>query len=221
MFRGYNSLRFRCKKLFLITNVNLRSCITSFKILLMLFYTEKEDEDLLTLLKCNDALAFEELYNRYWKRLFVIAANRTVHPEDAEEIVQDIFTALWRRRQSLTLTSELAHYLAVSVKYRIIKMLDKYHHQQRYIDSLVLKGEVDDSTQEWLAFDELREELAHYVKQLPTKCQLVFKLSREEGYSQKDIAETLQISEKTVEAHLGKAFKILRSKLASFTMMLL
>lgn len=189
--------------------------------LIMHFYTEKADEDLLTLLRCDDALAFEELYNRYWKRLFIIAANRTVHPEDAEEVVQDIFTALWHRRHSLTITSELAHYLAVSVKYRVIKILDKYHNQQRYVDSLVRKDEVDDSTQEWLAFDELREELAHYVKQLPTKCQLVFKMSREEGYSQREISETLQISEKTVEAHLGKAFKILRSKLASFMLLLL
>lgn len=187
----------------------------------MHFYTDKADSDLVRLLKSNDEYAFTELYNRYWKKLFVIAANRTIRPEDAEEVVQDVFTSLWRRRHSLILTSELAHYLAVSIKYRIIKMLDKYHNQQRYIDSLVSNQQVDNSTQDWLAFDELREELGRHVQQLPEKCRLVFQLSREEGYSQKQIAETLKISEKTVEAHLGKAFKTLRSKLASFMMMLL
>jgi len=186
----------------------------------MYIYTDKADADLVNMLRSNDEGAFTELYNRYWKKLFVIAASRTARLEDAEEIVQDIFTALWRRRQTLNLTSELTHYLAVSVKYRIIKMLDKYYNQERYIDSMLYKQQVDDSTQEWLAFDELKEELAKHVRQLPEKCRLVFQLSREEGYSQKQIAETLQISEKTVEAHLGKAFKTLRSKLAGFMMTL-
>ncbi len=184
-------------------------------------YTERTDRDLIVLLKEDDELAFTELYNRYWKKLFIIAANRVIHLEDAEEIVQDIFTALWHRRYTLDLTSELAHYLAVSVKYRVIKLLDKYYNQQRYVDSVIFSEEADNSTQEWLAFDELREELARHVSQLPEKCQLVFRLSREEGYSQKQIAETLQISEKTVEAHLGKAFKTLRAKLASFMITLL
>ncbi|GGC16807.1 DNA-directed RNA polymerase sigma-70 factor [Parapedobacter defluvii] len=184
-------------------------------------YIDKADDELISLLKNDDEQAFTELYNRYWKKLFVIAANRITHIEDAEEIVQDIFTALWRRRQTLSLKSELTNYLAVSVKYRIIKMLDKYHNQERYIDSVVSQDQVDDSTQEWLAFEELRAELAKYTQQLPEKCRLVFQLSREDGYSQKQIAEALQISEKTVEAHLGKAFKTLRSKLASFMTTLL
>jgi RNA polymerase sigma-70 factor, Bacteroides expansion family 1 len=184
-------------------------------------YTERSDRDLIVLLKGDDELAFTELYNRYWKKLFIVAANRLTHLEDAEEIVQDLFATLWHRRHTLDLTSELAHYLTVSVKYRVIKLLDKYHNQRRYINAILSNDKVDNSTQEQLAFDELREELAAYVNQLPEKCRLVFRLSREDGYSQKQIAETLQISEKTVEAHLGKAFKTLRAKLASFMITLL
>ncbi len=187
----------------------------------MRFYEDEADDDLIKLLKGDDERAFAELYNRYWKKLFVMAANRLVRLEDAEEVVQDIFTALWHRRHTLRLTSELAHYLAVSVKYRVIKMLDKYHNQRRYIDSLMCDEQADDTTQEWLAFDELRDELSRYVQQLPEKCRLVFQMSREQGHSHKQIAEALQISEKTVEAHLGKAFKTLRSKLASFMAVLL
>lgn len=184
-------------------------------------YTERSDRDLIVLLKGDDELAFTELYNRYWKKLFIVAANRLTHLEDAEEIVQDLFATLWHRRHTLDLTSELAHYLTVSVKYRVIKLLDKYYNQRRYINAILSNDKVDNSTQEQLAFDELREELAAYVNQLPEKCRLVFRLSREDGYSQKQIAETLQISEKTVEAHLGKAFKTLRAKLASFMITLL
>lgn len=182
---------------------------------------QKTDRDLLLLLQQGDEQAFTELYDRYWKKLFVIAANRVHNLEDAEEIVQDIFTALWRRRGSLDITSDLSAYLAVSVKYRVIKLLDKYYHQQQYIDSIVIHDQIDDSTRERLAFDELREQLAVYVNQLPEKCRLVFQLSRDAGYSHKQIADELGIAEKTVEAHLGKAFKTLRTKLAGFMMNLL
>jgi len=206
--------------LFLTLGYYCISPITDYK-LHMYSYKDKADADLFDMLRSDDEGAFTELYNRHWKKLFVAAASRTIRLEDAEEIVQDIFTALWRRRQTLNLTSELTHYLAVSVKYRIIVTLDKYFNQERYIDSMLYKEQVDDSTQEGLAFNELTEELAKHVQQLPEKCRLVFQLSRDEGYSQKQIAETLQISEKTVEAHLGKAFKTLRAKLASFMMTLL
>lgn len=187
----------------------------------MLNDNDVSDEDLLLLLKSDDEAAFNTLYNRYWKKLFVVASYRLGNLEEAEEIVQDIFTSLWNRRNTLVLTSDLAKYLAVSVKYRVIKTLDKHYNKQRYIDSLVLSDQFDNSTEEKLAADELREELAKYVKQLPERCRLVFRLRREEGLSQKQIAETLQISEKTVEAHLGKAFKTLRIKLANYMTVLL
>ncbi|GGC13507.1 DNA-directed RNA polymerase sigma-70 factor [Parapedobacter defluvii] len=179
------------------------------------------DSELLVLLKENDELAFTELYKRYWKKLFAIAANRLGYPEDAEEIVQDIFASLWRRRITLKDDLDVGVYLSVSVKYRVIKTLGKHYLQKRYIDSLVTRDQIDDSTQEWLAFEELRDQLALSVAQLPRKCRLVFQLSRDKGLSQKQIATELGISEKTVEAHLGKAFKILRTKLASFLMTLL
>lgn len=184
-------------------------------------YNDASDDELLLLLKSDNEAAFTALYNRYWRKLFVVANYRVGNLEEAEEIVQDIFTALWNRRCALVLTSDLGKYLAVSVKYRVIKTLDKHYNKQRYIDSLVLSEQFDNSTEEKLAVDELSEELAKYVKQLPERCQLVFRLRREEGLSQKQISETLQISEKTVEAHLGKAFKTLRIKLGNFMAVLL
>lgn len=184
-------------------------------------YSDIADKDLLASLMQGDESAFTEIYTRYWKKLFVTASHRLNSFEDAEEIVQDIFVSLWNRRHRLDVHSDLSGYLAVSVKYRVIKMLDSHYNEKRYIDSIMTKGLIDDSTQELLAFEELKEELARYVQELPEKCQLVFKLSREDGYSQKQIAEELGVSEKTVESHLGKAFKTLRTKLKGFMMTLL
>ncbi|MDB5156474.1 MAG: polymerase sigma-70 factor, partial [Mucilaginibacter sp.] len=105
-------------------------------------------------------------------------------------------------------------YLAVSVKYRVIKVLDKRNNQQKYINySQTAFSITDDSTQQWLEFEELKNQLAELVADLPEKCRMVYQLSRESGFSHKKIAMEMGISEKTVEAHLSKAIKTLRTRL--------
>lgn len=184
-------------------------------------YASFSDDELIVLLKENNSVAFTEIYKRYWKKLLTVAANKLHRMEDAEEIVQDIFVILWNRRNELRITSSVANYLAVSVKYRVIKALDKHYNKQKYINSFLNDDLVDDSTQEWLQFNELKDQLSLMVTELPAKCRLVYQLSRESGYTQKQIARELHISEKTVEAHLGKAMKTLRTKLSHFVFTLL
>lgn len=184
-------------------------------------YRSFTDPELTALLENGDHTAFTEIYNRYWKKLFLVAAHKIKNLEEAEEIVQQIFVSLWNRRTSLKISTSLSAYLSVSVKYSVIKALDKQYHQQKYTDSLGLKGIADDSTQEWLDFLELKECLEKLVNKLPEKCQLVYRMSKDQGLSQKKIAEELKISEKTVEAHLGKAMKSLRAGLNQFMITLL
>ncbi|MBD1431547.1 RNA polymerase sigma-70 factor [Sphingobacterium sp. DN00404] len=184
-------------------------------------YPDFTDNELIDLLRQGDESAFTEIYNRYWKKLFTIASNRVDSLEDAEEIVQDIFISLWNRKTDLQIRLELSSYLAVSVKYRVFQTLNRYFQKRKYRDYILTKEQFDNSTQQLLDFKELQDELAKYVQRLPEKCQLVFRLSREEGCTQKQIAEKLNLSEKTVEAHLGKAFRILRIKLSSFLTTLL
>jgi RNA polymerase sigma-70 factor (family 1) len=180
-------------------------------------YNILNDKELTSLLQAGDEHAFTEIYNRYWSKLFAIAANKIRELGEAEEIVQDIFVSLWKRRAELSVIDTLSSYLAVSVKYQVIKVLDKRNNQKKYSDySQHTANITDDSTQQWLEFEELRSRLAAFVADLPEKCRLVYQLSRESGYSQKKIAVELSISEKTVEAHLGKAIKTLRARLSQF-----
>jgi len=180
-------------------------------------YTILDDKELTCLLQNSDELAFTEIYNRYWAKLFGVAANKIGSLDEAEEIVQDIFVSLWKRRNDLETISTLGPYLAVSVKYRVIKLLAKRSYQQKYSDYVQhIASLADDTTQQWLDFEELRSRLETFVAELPEKCRLVYRLSRESGFSQKQIATELGISEKTVEAHLGKALKTLRARLSSF-----
>jgi RNA polymerase sigma-70 factor (ECF subfamily) len=96
-------------------------------------------------------------------------------------------------------------------------VLNKRYHQQRYTDyNRVHISIADNSTEQWLEFEELKDRLLLFVAELPEKCRLAYRLSRDAGYSQKRIAEEMGISEKTVEAHLSKALKTLRTRLSQF-----
>lgn len=182
--------------------------------LIMSSFEALSDNELLELITSGDRNAFSEIYNRYWKKLLSVAVNKIDELEEAEEIVQDIFISFWERRQKLEITASLNAYLAVSVKYRVLKVLAKRSQHLKYADhSFKLIDPSVNSTEEWLEFEELKSRLQILVSNLPEKCRLVYQLSREQGFSQKEIAKECSISEKTVEAHLGKALKSLRTGL--------
>jgi len=174
-----------------------------------------EEKELLHRLHRGDDKAFTEIYDRYWKKLFYIAAHKLQNLAEAEEVVQDIFLELWKRRTELNITTSLSSYLAVCVKYKVINVLAKRILQLRYrtynLHHLHLS---DRSTEQVIQFEALKEQLVKETAKLPEKCRLVFQLSREEGYSHKQISAKLGISEKTVESHLSKALRSLRTGLS-------
>ncbi|MGY0041302.1 RNA polymerase sigma factor [Pedobacter sp. NJ-S-72] len=174
-------------------------------------YDVLSDNELATLITTDDEAAFNEIYKRYWERLYVAARHRISDSYEAEEIVQDIFCNLWRKRNSFELTKGFQYYFSVAVKFEAInRMAKKSRENSVKKEVLVLSSVIDESTSDQLDFNELQSQLALTIKVLPEKCLLVFKLKHEEGYSQKQIAEELNIAEKTVEAHLSKARKTIR-----------
>ena len=185
----------------------------------MTCYTTYSDAQLLALLKDGEHEAFTELYNRYWKRLFAVAANQLDHPAEAEELVQDLFLDLWNRRQDLMITSSLSSYLSVSVNYKVINRMARRHRERIYLNGLATDA-MDHSVEERLSFAELKERLEHVLSELPEKCKLVFTLSRTEGLTRRQISRELGIAEKTVESHLTRALRQLRSSLSSLLMSL-
>jgi RNA polymerase sigma-70 factor (family 1) len=174
-----------------------------------------DEKELLRRLRLSDDEAFTEIYNLYWKRLFIVAAQKLQNLPEAEEIVQDIFLDLWKRREELNILQCLNSYLSVCVKYKVINVLARRSLQIRYNEEANLHADCSDlSTEENLRLDELKMQLLKETAKLPEKCRLVFQMSREEGYSQKQIAKKLNIAQKTVEAHLSKALRSLRTGLS-------
>jgi RNA polymerase sigma-70 factor (family 1) len=172
------------------------------------------DNELYILLAQDNEAAFALLYKRYWKKMLYKAQQKLLAETDAEEIVQDTFVDIWNSRRRIEIQHTFHTYIAAIVRYKI---LAKRAANNRFVpatDNNVYELRiVDDSTQQWLRFADLQEEIENVVKALPEKCQIVFRLSRESGLSDKQIAEKLDLSQKTVEGHITKALKSLRTSI--------
>lgn len=175
---------------------------------------EYDDGELLLLIQQDNELAFRILYERYWKKLLLQAYLKLQSREDAEEIVQTVFINLWRRRQTIRLKYTFHTYVASMLKYEIIHKLALRKKEKKGKEIAPWLHVVEDhSTTQWLDYEQLREEIEKEVQLLPEKCQLVFRLSREAGLTEKQIAQSLEIAPKTVQAHMNKALKQLRTSL--------
>ncbi|MDT3402238.1 RNA polymerase sigma-70 factor [Mucilaginibacter terrae] len=173
------------------------------------------EAELIAKLSGDDDAAFTEIYRRFWDKVFAVAFHRLDDQAEAEEVVQDVFFSLWKRRHILDLQYSLNTYLSTAVKYKVINYQSRRYFKGKLIDIEEAAGEVSgvDSTQLWLSERELKQQLDYHIEQLPEKCRLVFKMSREECMSHAEIAQKLEISEKTVEAHITRALKVLKNNL--------
>jgi len=169
------------------------------------------DENLLDLLKVEHVSAFEELYGRYWSKLYSNAYNRVRIAEIAEEIVQDFFTSLWINRKSLEVHSSFSNYTYTAIRNLVFKYYQKEYKLKKYHESHKISLiESDLSTEQQIEFNDMKRVLDREVESLPPKCKGVFILSRKEHKSNKEIAALMEISENTVENHMSKALKVLR-----------
>jgi RNA polymerase sigma-70 factor (ECF subfamily) len=173
------------------------------------------DDELFTLLKQGHEAAFDELYSRYWAVLLSAAWKRIDSREAAEEIVQDFFTQLWIKRESIDIHGTPAVYLFTAIKYKVLNYHMKEDVRRRYRNNLQIQ--TDHSVEDAVIARDLAILLEKEVQHLPLKCRAVFDLSRKQHKSHKEIAEILHISEKTVENHLTKALRLLRTNFRQIT----
>jgi RNA polymerase sigma-70 factor (ECF subfamily) len=174
------------------------------------------DADLLARLRGGDHAAFDAIF-RQWYEPVVRSANRVLHdPGVAEELSQDIFLELWRRRGSLAPDSSVAGYLLQAVRNRALNHLRHLQVQRKsavYVEALSEPAEhADAETQA----GELRDAIRDAIEALPPRTREVFLMSRERNLRYSEIAEQLGVTVKAVEANMSRALRQLREKLSPF-----
>jgi RNA polymerase sigma-70 factor (family 1) len=177
----------------------------------MLDINSLNDIQLLDLIKADHEQAFKEIYDRYWKQLYSYAYKRVKSREVAEEIVQDFLTNFWANRHKLNIQTSFEGYIYTSVKHLVLNYFAKEARKIEVFENIFTNTSyLDNSTEEVISLHELHTVIAKEVSYLPVKCRSVFELSRMQNKTNKEIAQVLGISEKTVEGHLSKAIKRLK-----------
>ena len=181
-------------------------------------YVTLSDQELADLLRNGNETVFKIIYDRYWSKLYFVASKRLNDPDEAEEAVQDIFLDLWKNRESFHLKVNFENYLAVAVKFQIIKRRAKRLRRSVIEQQLGTEAELEHFQRQqydWSQYDldELQQRLNTIIDTLPPTCKLVFTMSRDDQYTNKKIADELGISEKAVEKHVTTALKVLKTKL--------
>ncbi len=180
----------------------------------MSIYHKCSDYDLFELFTKGDDRAFAEIYERYKGPLFMHSYRILENEEEAKDVLQELFTALWSKREQIHLQSSLSAYLYSATRNRVLDLIAHRQVKQRYIDSLsdfISSGTC--ITEEHLREKELASMIEKEVSLLPERMRLIFELSRNHDRSYKEIAEELNISDKTVKKQVSYALKILRERL--------
>ncbi|AWV97431.1 sigma-70 family RNA polymerase sigma factor [Arcticibacterium luteifluviistationis] len=175
-----------------------------------------EDQELVGFLFESKKWAFEEIYKRYWKRLLGVAFHHIGVMEEAEGLVQEIFLSLWKRRADVVI-KRLDLYLTLAIKnkvYDYIKSQISYRKYQEYLIFQELK--VHSDTENIVNYLELTKAVEKVLDRLPEKSAEIFKRSRFEDQSVKQIAGDLNLSSKAVEYHITKSLKFLQENLKAY-----
>jgi len=171
------------------------------------------DAKLLELIQQDNRDAFDQIYNRYWEKLFLYVAKVVRDSEEAQDIVQEVFVSLWERRQKLGTINSLSAYLFAASRYKGLSYVKAHLHKNRYMDSIAAFFSCgDNSLDEQQSVAELATFIDRQIEKLPSKMREIFILSRKENLSYKEISTRLQISDKTVKKQISNALKLFRLK---------
>ncbi|MBV5314153.1 MAG: RNA polymerase sigma-70 factor [Prolixibacteraceae bacterium] len=172
---------------------------------------------LLKQIKVNDKDAINSIFLAYSKRLYNFAFAYLKTEGDSKDVVQDAFINLWNNRENLREDTNLEAYLFTITRNSVISIFRKKITEKEYLKHLretaIFQYSEND---EQYDYERLSMRIKNLVDQLPEQRKLIFKLSKEKGLSNKAIAEELNISVKTVEDHMTKARRFLKSQLTDY-----
>jgi len=171
-------------------------------------YIKKIEElNLFKKVQKGDVKSLEVLFDRYYNVLCNFAYLFLKNEECAKEIVSELFIKIWQKRREIIIRESLKSYLYKSVKNAVISMKRKEKKTERLMEDSDLNNPEFITPETLLLRKELEEKVNQLFSDLPLKAGLVFRMKRIDGLRYKEISKILNISEKTVENHMGNAIK--------------
>lgn len=172
-----------------------------------------------------DSISFDRLFIKYYKPLLAYTFKLTGNKQSAEDVVQNVFMSVWIKKKEIDFVYIQA-YLYKAAYRKAIDVIAANRNRQDIagldiIESYLAQQDPGNDPSDDLSVKEIIQEISHFVESLPSQSKRVFKLSRESNLSNKEIAESLQISEKAVEKHVTKVLSGLKAHLHSRDMFLL
>jgi len=172
---------------------------------------EINDQELVLLIKRDDKKAFQKLFEKYAPRIYHFSFSYLKNENDAEELVQNVFLKIWDKREFIDTSQNIKAFIfkiAVNTIYDFIRHKNIEHAFQDYA-RLNYKTS-DNFTWHSVIFEEMQGTLNNLVAHLSDQQQTIFRLSKQEGLTNDEIAEKLNLSKRTVENHLYRALSFLK-----------
>lgn len=171
--------------------------------------------DTLKRLRQNDKTILHELFELYYLPVCQTIFRYIKEKPLTEDMAQNVFIRFWEKRQTIQINSSVSAYLRRMAVNEALAHLRKQKVYKEELDPNMVR-EVDPGAEQQYLHGELKEKVQHAIDGLPTKCRMVFQLSRQDGLTYKEIADKMEISVKTVENQMSKALRVLRSELKPY-----
>jgi RNA polymerase sigma-70 factor (ECF subfamily) len=172
------------------------------------------EQELLDRIRAGDVGAFDALFRQWYPAVVRVAERIVGETALAEELAQEVFLGLWRRRESLDANGTPQSYLFQAVRNRALNYLRHAAVERKGAVVIPLMIEPAPTADAEIGAQDLAQAINSAIAALPPRCREVFQMSRERGLRYTEIAETLGITVKAVEANMGRALKLLRLRLA-------
>ena len=170
------------------------------------------DYKLLSQIKDDNSVAFQQFYNKYYQRLLSFIVTFTNNRDQAKDIVQEAFVVLWTNRKKLDTSKSPKSYIFLIAKNIFIDNYRKEKRDNQFIIELkevALRERIEDNSQ---ATKDRIEKMNSFIEALPEKCRVILKMNKIEGLKYQEIADHLNISLKTVESQMRIAFQKIREQ---------
>jgi RNA polymerase sigma-70 factor (family 1) len=164
--------------------------------------------------------AYEEIFNVYYHPLCIFASKMIGDKEKSRDIVQDVFATLYAQRSTLVIHTSIKAYIFRCVNNVCLNELRQLRSHTRHHEELKRTAN-EYSFEDEVTYAELQRQLRMAVEHLPEQCGRIFQMSRFEGKKNREIADHLKISIRTVETQISKALSILRTQLSDFLPMII